>query len=239
MKLRIPPKIYWLKIFALLFWLTLGCVSLYINTRFVIKKISCSVQDHACPDYVQAELEKNIGKSIFFTPYEQVIAVVIKREPSLQMGQMTKNLEGEVTFHFEYSQAVYALKNQHSPLFLVSMDGLILNTSEQTNLPQLVLDDESIPLGQGVQLSQGLATQLKTLFTQLKNLAIPYTALTLSKNGELEIQLPDGKRAVVLLEEAPEKLPQLQYLLQHQDQLQTKEPFHLIDLRFKYPVLKT
>lgn len=241
MKLHVRPKFKPSTLLTglFLFFLLGSILYLHFSQLLTIKKISCQVNNGSCPDYVQAELEKNLHHSLFFSRYDQIIATIIKRQPSLQNGQVSKNINGQVNFSFSQTIPIYALKTDSSPFFLVDQNGLIVAVSEESSLPKLFMSDDSmISLNQGVHLAPQLHQQLMTFFQVLQQSRVPYSTVKLLNTQEVLIQLPDNKQAVVLLEQAPGEIPKLQFLLDHQDQLQTKESFHLIDLRFKYPILK-
>src|SRR5258708_16790443 len=129
MKLRVLPK--FTKTSALSFFfliLILGFLTyLFFSHTLEIKKISCSVDGNVCPDYVQAELEKSLHHSLFFTRYDQLINNLMKRQPSFLTGQVQKNLSGEVNFAFTQTKPVFALKTANSPFFLIYSQVLIID----------------------------------------------------------------------------------------------------------------
>jgi hypothetical protein len=244
MKLRSLPK---LKCTPTVLFSIFFCFFLVASLGFFafgpfleVSQVRCRVDNQDCPDYIQAELEKNLHHSLFFTRYDQVISHVIERQPSLKNGRISKNIQGEVTFFFTQTRPMYVLKTVQSPLYLVDEKGLVIGVATESDLPTLVVIDPTlIQLNQGIQLPEPMSAQLHAFFVSLHQLSIPFSSLSLSAADQIQISLPDGKLAVVLLDQAPEELLKLQFFLQHQDRLELKEPYRFIDLRFKYPILKT
>jgi hypothetical protein len=212
---------------------------LFFSPLLKVTKVLCTLDEVSCPDYLQAELEKNIGKSFFFTRYDLIAENIVKKQPSLQLKAFTKKIGGEIIFQFQQTQPIFALKPDQYPFFLIDSQGMVIATAEQTQLPYLFFHNgEILSLGLGTQLPEALNQQLKLFFAELQHVNIPFSQITLVNSGEVEIQTTSGKKAVLSLDKSQVSLAQLDYVLHHEDQLKLKAPFHVIDLRFKYPVLK-
>ena len=214
----------------------------FLITQMVVKKIICVVkrQDNTtCPDFVQAELEKQLGSSLFFTRFDLVADRVAVHQIGWEPAGVKKDLNGIVTFTFAQPSAIYALKDSFSSTFLVSAEGLVADEASASALPQLQLQDSNtLHLALGSKLSAEMHQEFSSLFASLTNLNIPYRSIVLDNDQNLHLQLNDGKQILLSLEKAPEELAKLKYLLAHQEQLKPKVDFGQVDLRFKYPVLK-
>jgi hypothetical protein len=227
-------------IFSLIFLIGAGY---FVLTKLIVKKIDCLVQlqnQVACPDFVQAELEKQLGGSLLFNRFDLIAADVAKCQVGWQVSKITKNLKGTVSFVFEQKAPIYGIKTNSAALFLIGANGLIMAEATASDLPQLQLAENSnvaLP-AVGSQLQSDLSEQLSNLFASLSKQNIPYLAVSLDNDRVLHLQLKDGRQVTLLLAKAPQELSQLGYLLLHQEQLKPQVSFTQIDLRFKYPVLK-
>lgn len=214
----------------------------HLGHFFVLKKIHCSIdQQSVCPDYVQAELNKNIGMPIFFVTISQQLHKISGYLPSLHQFQFRQNLPNEMSVNFTSASPKYAVKlNSGSDLFIIDETGTVIDQVSQTSLPVMSIPDELYPaLSLRSTLDSKLNIQLQSMFTELEKHQLSPTKITLLSGDELELELPDQKVAQLRVTNLAQEVDKLAYVMANVNFSSIKQPVKRIDVRFRYPILKT
>jgi cell division septal protein FtsQ len=225
--------------FLLLISILGGLFFAHFQNIFVIAQIECRVDEGACPDYLVAELNKNKGKSIFLTDLSQQAAKISSYVPSLHHYSIQKNLPNSVTITFQQAQEIYALHTSNKPYLLVNEVGAVDQVMETTQFAVVEVPEE---LYNSLEVKSTLDEKLHgAIASSLKNLAlhhINYKGLKYLPTDELQISLETGHTAVLQLDQVPLEIAKLAYVLNSVDFANIKQPIKIIDVRFKYPILK-
>ncbi len=213
-----------------------------VSNFFEIKKVTCTIdKEDACPDYVQAELNKNIGKSIFFVDMSQQLNKMSSYIPSLHQFQFRQKLPNEMSVNFISASPKYVVKLSNSEnLFVIDETGTVIDQVEQTSLPIITLPAELYPsLTLRATIDSQLNSNLLSMFIELEKHQIALNKITLLNKDELQLELSDQKVAQLSVSNLALQVDKLAYVLANINFSSIKQPVKQIDLRFRYPVLKT
>lgn len=226
----------------LLFGIGISGVIGQLNHLFTVQKIQCSIdQQQACPDFLQAELQKNIGKPIFLTNFSGQLQRIATVMPSFHRASYEQQLPDTVLVHFLTAQPQYAVKSQTgNSVFIVDDTGTLIDQASQTNLPVLILPESMSPLLElRAQLPSSLHQANQILFAGLQQHGLKVSAVTALSSTELTMLLPNQVLAHLSTEHLSQQLNKLAYILSSNNLTTIKAPIKEIDLRFRYPVIKT
>ncbi len=196
----------------------------------------------SCPDYVQAEWNHFLGKSIFFSPLDKETQKILHDMPSLSSAHIQKKLPHDLEITFDTQNPIYTIQTSPQQFFFVDESGTIVDSTATISgqvLPNIFISPQTLPLELHQQLSPHIHQHLFALTEFLLTHPLQYTSITLTSLNDLEILLPDGRTAQLRVETAENDAQKLWYVLQSVDFGSFHQPVHQIDVRFKYPVLKT
>ncbi len=209
---------------------------------FTIQTIHCHIEEQECPADLKTTWEKNIGKSIFFTNYDNINEQITKHNPILGAVQIKKKLPNEVFVTYQRIPILYKLVIQTSPttsILLVNKNGQLIASSETLNIISFQVPSE---LWNSLHTNSLLDPTLHQELTQFAEIntrqPLPIQTLTLTADQELLLQLTDGRSVQMRLDQVTTSIPKLNFLLQQGTPSNIKTPIKTIDLRFRYPILK-
>ncbi len=234
-------KQFWVTL-TLLVMIILSVILAQVKQTFSIKKVSCSIDTtDECPDYIQAELNKNIGKSFFQVDLAKQLQKMSTYQPSLHQYQFKQQLPDTLQVKFTMANEAYAVRSATSDTkLIVDETGTVINQSQNTTLPTIEIPDQ---LFQSLAVRSTIQTEihqgLVSLTTELLNKHISVKKITLTSAEEITLELDDQKVAQLSIRDAALAVDKLSYILENMSAKAVKQPIKSIDLRFKYPVLKT
>jgi hypothetical protein len=233
---------YWLAVSAWIFLVSVLACLWFIqkNHYFSFQRISCRVGENECPDYVQAELKREQGASVLSRSLYERTQKISTLLPSLHQFKVDVQLPNAATVTFTPAQAVYLLHRSDHPYLTVDESGTIVG--EETGSPLPVFDVQSDfydNLHLRDRLDQETHHQLLILLSSLSSQHIEYQHLEIISEEEIEVTLADQKKVQLLTKQVGPEVDKLGYLLKFVDMTKIKQPVRIIDLRFKYPILKT
>jgi cell division septal protein FtsQ len=219
----------------------LGVFSLYQSKAFTVRKIICTTDQGACPDYVQAELNSHLGQSLFFSDFDLYAQDITRLAPFLASHTLSKTFPDTVNIHFTSAEPEYLYREADGRRWMVDAAGYVIGLADeqQSTLP-LVSAQGSVQFRPDVRerIDQQLHTNILQVFETLTLQRLSDAQFVLINDREAYLQLSDGRLAYFTIAEAPEQLAKLSYLLKHFSFSTVKEPIAEIDLRFSQVVLR-
>src|SRR5258708_7189200 len=153
--------------------IVIGLVSvtayIHVTHFFTVKTLSCRIDDHPCPDYIQAEWQKSAHKSIFFTDVQSQGQRILSLMPSLSAVHIKKILPDSIEIQFSAAQPSYQLQNG-TQFFTVDTTGIIVDeAATASTLPIIHVNQTQFPEFQLHQkLDDTLHQHLQKMFAQLQ-----------------------------------------------------------------------
>lgn len=235
-----------LTLWALFFLLSIGAVLSY--HFFVVQAVTCTIGSDVCPDYIQAELEKSSGIFLFSPKLTERAHKIITHVPSLKNVHVTRQLPHSLIVQYQKALPLYILRSDNStttPRFIVDESGMVVSLlqpeqPETQSLPEIVFPEAYFAtLNEKSMIDGQLHQAVNEVLTQLKEEGISPTKMQVISQEEIRLEFADGKSAQLPTSNSTEAVMKLGVILRSLDKLSLKEPIRLIDLRFKYPILKT
>lgn len=218
-----------------------GAIAILLSGGFfTVQEVRCQVEANPCPDFVQAELEKTHGQSIFFTDFTKVAEGITAKAPFLQDFEITTQLPHTLALKFVPAQEKYALELSPQEQAVIDESGVVVRIGQQVQLPVIhVSEDFRSQLQIRSQLNPTLHHQLQEMVAQLQQHSFVYQEISLLSDQKIEVSLQDGRKALLTVDQAPAQIMTLAYILKNVNFQALKQPVSIIDLRFKYPILKS
>lgn len=237
------------KIQLLVSWLlcilcVLGILMAKFSNWFAIQHVTCSLNNAECPDFVQAEVQKMQGISIFgeWRKIPERIPILL---PSYQLTKTDIFWPNSLVVQYQTLPVSYGVQFQDAPVLFIDQLGVVTEAPAESEKAQLKIAQvaESIygPLQLRTSLPKNLHTALSLLFhhQQLESQKLQISVVSLN---EIRVGVASGRVYIVAADQIGKDISQLLYLEKALDQqnlpaaaANPKE----IDLRFKYPVLRT
>lgn len=245
------------KIFPLFLFLAIF-IFLFFGPLTKIKKIECQEEGIKCQTETEEKLKRLVEEKNFFlvseqkikkeflkeNPFKKEIEVkkvfpqkikfqIRKRKPiagiakELEIGGQESTSSGKLTPQFEINKEI----------FLVDIDGFLLEKTEKTDLPLILIkqkDNFNLELGKTIDNSQ-MIKALEILNQLLLNL-FEVKVARLEMPGKLEVWLKNGVLAIFSLnKETKVQVDSLQFILSRSKII--TGTIKKIDLRFDKPVI--
>ncbi len=233
-QLLVTGILCFLTVFSLIF--------IQLNHTFGIKKITCTIDGvENCPDYLQAELNKDLGKSLFQVDIDAQLQKISRYQPSLHRYQFKQQLPDTIVVNFLPASELYAVKAAtQENLYLVDETGTVINQTNQSTLPIIQIPDEMYQsLNLRSNLDPDIHQALSSMISQIETKHLQVQKISLINNDEIALELPDQKVAQLSVQGVAAQVDKLAYIVENINVKMVKQPIKTIDLRFKYPVLKT
>jgi hypothetical protein len=191
---------------------------------FLIKvQIECISQDGPCPDEVNARLEVLKAKSLFSA--RSGISKTLKKDPMVTEFSTQFKLPNVLLVSIIAKKPIFAIKDRVSgKYYLISKDGVILSTTDSSNLPT-VEQDGSTPNLFALNVVLGVYQMYQVL----------YGVIT---NDTLVVDMKDGFRVIFPLEgDTQVLLGSLRLIYTKIETSGNPNGYKQVDLRFVNPVL--
>lgn len=237
-----PLRINLLRVTEFFLVAVCGGVLIFFQAKktFTAQHISCEVENAACSDQVLAEWQKQVGHSLFFTDWESVNQKIQRKDPTLSNVEIHKTLPDQLNITYSRVQEAYGMHVDNQPVLMVNQAGVIVESTPQTKL--FVVDVPAqyyAALSISAPIEPNLHAHILELQQQIKKQSLDYKKITITSNQEVDILLPNGQTAQLSMDQLNAGVIKLAYLLKNLDFTTLKQPTTIIDLRFKYPILKS
>lgn len=201
-----------------------------------IKKVSCQLNDQTCPPELIQKLSSIEGESFLFLPLETYI-----RNLNINLHQLesiSKSWPATVSLKFSHKPNSYLIKTSPQNTLLITENGLAQPITTQQNLPLI----EAYSWPDSIQKDQ-LEAQLHQLNLDLVRFLagqnISYKNIKIKSPQEIEILLQADLVALVQKDQLEKQIIKLAIILSEIDLNAIDLQINRIDLRFKFPLLKT
>jgi hypothetical protein len=202
-----------------------------------IGEVECRIDEQACPPELAQKLESIKGKSFFFSSLE---AQVLNLGLNLyQLNSISKSWPTTVALKFSHKPNSYIIRtSREDQLLLIAENGLAQPISIEQNLPLIEVYnwDDAI---QENHVSTDLHQLNLNLIQLLASQNIPYKNIKIYNFQQIEILLQEELIAIAQVDELEKQIVKLSIVLDELDLKAIDLQINQIDLRFKFPVLKT
>ncbi|NCS97929.1 MAG: hypothetical protein GW762_05050 [Candidatus Pacebacteria bacterium] len=225
------------KLSTLSFGISILCVVLLLTFR--VSKIVCLVADAHCSQELQDQLQTLAGKSLFLTDFESAISSSITDETVLFVS-LQKELPSTLIVSLAQEKPVYILRSDEKN-YTVYASGLIHEHKQESTNDYTVIAVE-FPLEKIVENDHVLPKYHDELTKLSLSLYKPSFSLQNSRwidTETIQLEVSSGIRVYIPFESATQKITILEAILVSPELETVSEPLTEIDLRYKYPVLRT
>lgn len=220
----------------------LGIFFVYQSKAFTVQTIECFTDQGNCPDYVQAELNSHLGKSLFFTDFNQYGEEITRLAPFLARFELRKKFPDTVSITFFSAEPVYKYSEPDGRIWLVDSVGYVIGLADTSPASlQSVKANAAVQFRPDIheRIEPELHANIVNVFETIKLENFGEVEFHLVNDQEAYLRLRDGKVAYFKLDEAPSQLAKLSYLLKHFTFSTVKEPIAEIDLRYSQVILRS
>lgn len=206
------------------------CLVLY--PFFVKVKIECRSQDGDCPAQIESGISKMQTQSLFRA--RSGLSKLMKNEPLVSDFSQQFKLPDILRVDVITKRPVFALKSSGSGnVDLVEDNGEVLSSSQNTNLPTVVIPGDIPAAGQNVGDRNLFALKLAVGVYEMYQIQSSNM-----ENDTLLVDMPGGVRVIFPLEGDYQVLLGSLRLVYSKIQSEPGNSYSQIDLRYKNPVLR-
>lgn len=211
-------------------------ISWYLVRRvFVVEQILCQMDREECPESVSAELTRLQSKPLLFLELSQVENKILGALPQLQSVVIHKQFPKTLQVILESSQeSLIVYFPESSTYAFISQQGKVLNTTPVKPERMLFISLPARSLRQGDELTQDELKDVTRLNGFMRD-SMQIYGIERVNGKEINIFLPNSKRAVISSDGLEKQLATLQLLLNEATMI---ENISVMDLRFSHPVLR-
>jgi hypothetical protein len=225
----------------------IGFLILHFSHFFTFQTIVCDVDGRSCPTFIQAELDELKGTSVFKSTYLEKIIKINHVLPSFAQPQVRRVLPHTLQVHFQRLPEVYRLSStllsDGGSSSVVDQAGIVTQvvTASEAGALTTVLAPKSFldPLQVNTQVDLKIHQALLEIFAAQHLYNFSYGSIEVKTADEVHITLTNHKLVIVPTAETASALEKLSQVLKTVDFTRLPESITVIDVRFKYPVLKT
>lgn len=219
------------------FFIIIVVVTQFTFPIFKIKKIECQIDDQTCPTELTQQLESIQGKSFLFSPLEtQILSLDLNL---YQLESVSKSWPATIFLKFSHKPNSYIIRTSiEDPLLLVAENSLAQPISTQQNLPLIEVYDWNDSI-QDDRVTAQLHQLNLDLIQLLASQNISYSSIKIYGSQQIEISLLENLVALAQTDELESQIIKLAIILEELDLKTIDLQINQIDLRFKFPVLKT
>ena len=200
-----------------------------------IKEVRCQMEEQTCPPELIQKLASIKEKSFLFSPLEtHILSLDLNLH---QLESISKSWPDTVTLKFSHKPNSYIIKTPQETL-LIAENGLAQPISTEQNLPLIEVSDWP-NLIQKNQLESSLHQLNLDLIRFLAAQDITYQKITIQNRQQIEILLQENLIALAQANQLEEQIIKLTIVLSEIDLNAIDLQINKIDLRYKFPLLKT
>lgn len=213
---------------------------------FVIRVVTCRVDDQECTDQTQQALHSNlVGKSLFFTDIQQAVRAE-DAEKSLTLVEVSKSLPHTVMLRFTSEQALYELQIVDAQSRVIGDQGTVKSElhsgTQKGSLAQVRVaspDSELLSqLSQASRIPAQLHEPIRTILLTLQEERVEFSQITWVSSDEIWVDV-GSVRAIMDAQHPAGNVQALAQILESVRSSPPPQPLREIDLRFTLPVLRT
>ncbi len=226
----------------LLGFVTVGIGLIQITHYFSIKQINCTVnQSQPCPAVVQAELNKDLGKSVFYLDVNARVNRIVSFLPSLHQFQYREELPNTVQVNFISAQPKYLVqRDPDTAIFAVDETGTLIDQPVPTALPLIHIGNSlSSAFSSRNVVNPELHRAILSMLNEIDKHHLQPSTISILDQQNLSITMPNQIIVQLSLSNPAQQIDKLAYLVANFNFNTLKNPVKTIDLRFRYPILKT
>lgn len=224
----------------LILGLGVPAVIIGILYSFRVLHISCRLQEQDCPSQLQNELSSLKGSSLFFTVFESEIPRAISNETML-VSAIEKRLPGTLVVYVTQEKPSYILRTPEKE-YAVYTSGVAHELTENVSPNDYHIFELEFPLEKIMEQSHVRSdyhSQLTETSISLYNIPFSLQNSTWKDTQFIQFQLQSGVVVYLPTKSAGEKVEILKQILESSELETLPEQLTEIDLRYKYPVLRT
>ncbi len=202
-----------------------------------INKIECQLNNQECPSELTQEIESLKSKSFFFSSLEKEIQLL--NINLYQLESISKYWPNQINLDFSHKPNSYFINiNNQEKTLLVAENGLTQQVDTQQNLPSINIKNWEDPI-ESQQVTDELHNLNLNLIRFLAEEKISYLEIDIIGQKQIEILLKNNLVAIVQKDNLESQVIKLAIILEDLDLGAIDLQINTIDLRFKFPVLKT
>lgn len=240
------PQPHYLFPLGLCILLLMVILFLHLTRVFTFQTIQCQVNDESCPQFIQAELDELKGTSLFRSAYRDKVSTIQEVLPSFSAARAERVFPNTLNVHFERAPNEYAFTQVNVSTRVVDSAGIVTAVFQasqsgelQSSLPQINAPASFV---EALQVNNQVETDLHRAILEIlraqSRYNLSFASLEVKNADEIYLTLPDQKIVIVPVKETASALEKLSQVLKTVDFTRLTEKITVIDIRFKYPVLK-
>ena len=219
------------------FFILIIIITQFAPTILKIKKVSCQIDGQDCPSELIQQLKLIEGKSFLFSPLETHVRSLDLN--LYQLDSISKSWPTTVVLKFSRKPNSYLIRTlPQDVLLLVSENGLTQPISTKQNLPTIEVYDWVDPIQENC-VEAPLHRLNLDLIQLLASKNISYNNIKIHNSHQIEILLHENLIALAQEDELEKQITKLSIILDELDLNAIDLQINKIDLRFKFPLLKT
>ena len=203
-----------------------------------VSAVFCVGESGSCPADAQPLLDTLQGKSFFFFDHFSYLEDRLPAQ-GWQVQSLKKRLPQTLIVELQPLAPVYSFTTNATNNWLVLPSGQFTPVeSVPSGIAHFSIASSEI-YQEVTHIPQSTHSFLTAVAKKLPSLQIPFSELVVIDPHTLEIVLPNNRRAIIDDSQPVTQLEKLKLVLEQQDLDAWPEPIAIIDMRFRYPVLKT
>ncbi|MCA9369311.1 MAG: hypothetical protein H6773_01145 [Pseudomonadales bacterium] len=208
-----------------------------------VSTIVCIVGERECTESERNQFVPLVGKSLFFTRFDNEIPALLT-DQTLIFTSLKKQLPGSIFIILQKEKPVYLLQDEESTVWTVYENGMIVAASamEQGDTTETLLITTQLPIASVTENS----TMLPKYHSELTQFSFSLYKSSLELQNRrwidantLELTTKEDINVFMPLENTAQHVRELEAVLNSNEAQTLPKPLREIDLRYKYPVLRT
>ncbi|OGY12665.1 MAG: hypothetical protein A3F61_02865 [Candidatus Blackburnbacteria bacterium RIFCSPHIGHO2_12_FULL_41_13b] len=225
----LKSKIVWVLGFLILCFLFVVFLQ---SPFFAIKNVHCKTQYGPCSKLDEEQFASPLGENFFFYN-TQALAESLKKTFLNRTVYVEKVFPGHLSVSIEKRKAIVVIKlSEGQDLYLVDIDGEVIDRVAQSFLPTLTLKDGKLEVGQRLNEENLQAAKIFHLVFKADNIRQAKV-----EDKKLVVQTGDAITVYFPINRDPQALVGALQLILTRSRIEGKLP-KLIDLRYSKPILK-
>ena len=226
---------------SLLFWIVLlATFSSIVLLSLKVSTVTCSINNQTCPETLIDSLEKIKGESLFLTNFDTTIPTLVEDQTIIYTG-IAKSLPSTILLTFTTEQPSYLLQSQEKS-YIVYQSGLVRSEvpfDTDDSIPSFQLSFPIEKVTQTGSIQPEVHAQMQELNASLYKSGIRLQNSTWETTDEVTLILSTGETVLLSLTDIALQVEKLWILLSSSEIQSLPKEITEIDMRYKFPVLRT
>ena len=226
---------------SLLFWIVLlATFSSIVLLSLKVSTVTCSINNQTCPETLIDSLEKIKGESLFLTNFDTTIPTLVEDQTIIYTG-IAKSLPSTILLTFTTEQPSYLLQSQEKS-YIVYQSGLVRSEvpfDTDDTVPSFQLSFPIEKVTQTGSIQPEVHAQMQELNASLYKSGIRLQNSTWETTDEVTLTLSTGETVLLSLTDIALQVEKLSILLSSSEIQSLPKEITEIDMRYKFPVLRT